>query len=96
MNKKFETYNYFDKSGTEVIALELLEGPFSGTIFSFGKVEFPDPDEPILSFEYTIHEGHINDDDKEVFRNCLGDILVEILEESIKTNTTVFTGGIDE
>lgn len=96
MNKKFETYNYFDKSGTEVIALELLEGPFSGTIFSFGKVEFPDPDEPILSFEYTIHEGHIHDDDKEVFRNCLGDILVEILEESIKDKTTVFKGGIDE
>jgi|694.fasta_scaffold00052_77 hypothetical protein len=96
MTTKFETYNYFDASGTEVVALEILEDKFKGSIFSFGKVEFPDPNEPILNFEYTLHQGYISDDNKEDFKNCLGDILVQILEESLKDKTTVFKGGIDE
>lgn len=94
MTTKFETYNYFDSTGTEVIALEILEGEFKGTIFSFGKVEFPDPEEPVLSFEYTLHQGYVSEDNKQTFKTCLGDILVNILEESLKDKTTVFKGGI--
>ena len=101
MTMKFEKYNYFDSTGTEVVAIELMEGPFVGTIFSFGKVEFPNPDEPILNFEYTVHEGILLDKDDAnhdltEFRNNIGDILVSILEESIKDKTTIFKGGIDE
>lgn len=94
MMDTFETYNYFDANGDNVIALELTSGKFQEIIFSFGKVEFPDPDEPILNFEYTLHEGTVSDDDKEDFKNCLGDILVSILEESMNDKTTVFKGGI--
>lgn len=100
MITKFELYDYFDSTGTKVKALELLEGPFIGTIFSFGKVEFPNPDEPILNFEYTVHEGILLDKDDsnhtvEEFRTCLGDILVHIIEESLTNKTTVYKGGID-
>lgn len=96
MTKEFSVYNYFDSTGTQVVALELMEGPYVGTIFSFGKVEFPNPDEPILNFEYTLHHGYIPEDTKENFKICLGDILVSILEESLKDKTTIFKGGIDE
>jgi len=94
MTTKFDTYNYFDATGTEVIALEILEGKFKGSLFSFGKVEFPNPEEPILNFEYTLHQGYCSDDNKEEFKNCIGDILVGILEESLKDKTTVFKGGV--
>lgn len=94
----YEVIEYFvengkDEFGDQILAIELTNGEFTGTIYSYGKVEFPDPDEPNMSFEYTIHNSEV-DTSNEKFKNTIGDILVEILEESLKKNETVFTGGI--
>ena len=88
----FETIDYIDTEGNKVIAIELTSGECSGLIYSYGAVSFPDQDEPILQFEYTLHEGVVSDNEK--FKNIIGDILVEIIEESVKNKDTIFAGGI--
>lgn len=88
----YEVLDYINKEGDSIIAIELTSGRYSGVIYSYGKVEFPDELEPILSFEYILHEGNIEEVDN--FKKTIGDILVEIIEESVKNRTTVFSGGI--
>lgn len=94
----YEVIEYFveskdDAFGEQILAIEITDGEYAGTVLSYGKVDFPDPDEPILSFEYTVHKSEI-DTTTEKFKNMLGDMLVEMIEESLKENETVFVGGI--
>ena len=94
----YEVIEYFvengeDAFGDQILAVEISGGEFDGTIFSYGKVEFPEPDEPNLSFNYTVHHSDV-DTTNEKFKNTIGDILVEMIEESLKKNDTVFAGGI--
>ena len=94
----YEVIEYFvesedDAFGEQILAIEISDGEYAGTVFSYGEVDFPDPDEPVLSFEYTVHKSEL-DTTTEKFKNILGDILVEMIEESLKDHTTVFKGGI--
>ena len=94
----YEVIEYFveskdDAFGEQILAIEITDGEYVGTVFSYGEVDFPDPEEPILSFEYTIHKSEL-DTTTEKFKNRLGDILVEMIEDSLKKNETVFSGGI--
>lgn len=89
----YEVINYYDTSGEQIIALEIQTGYYSGTIFSYGAVSFPDPNEPILQFGHTVHECNV-DTDTDDFRNFIGDILVEIIESELESKTVVYTGGI--
>ena len=94
----YEVIEYFveskdDAFGEQILAIEITDGEYVGTIFSYGEVDFPDPEKPILSFEYTIHKSEL-DTTTEKFKNRLGDILVEMIEDSLNDHTTVFKGGI--
>jgi hypothetical protein len=94
----YEVIEYFvengeDAFGDQILAVEIIGGEFDNTVFSYGKVEFPDPDEPNLSFTYTVHHSDV-DTSNVRFKNAIGDILVEMIEESLKKNETVFAGGI--
>jgi hypothetical protein len=89
----YEVIEYYVEDGEQVLAVEISGGEFDGTIFSYGKVEFPEPDEPNLSFNYTVHHSDV-DTANERFKNRIGDILVEMIEDSLKKNETVFSGGI--
>jgi len=88
----YEVIDYIDKTGEKIIAFELTSGDLSGVVYSYGKVEFPYEDEPILSFEYTLHVGIV--ENLEAFRIIIGDILVEVIEDSVKNKNTIFYGGI--
>ena len=89
----YDVIDYYNANGESVIALEIQTGQFAGTIFSFGEVCFPDPNEPILQFKHTIHESMGNVDSDE-FKNFIGDILVEIIEHSLESKDIVFKGGV--
>lgn len=89
----YEVVDYFNNEGENVIAIEITEGEFTGTIFSYGEVSFPDPDQPVLSFNYTVHETS-QDTESDRFKNTIGDMLTEMIEESLKEKDTVFKGGI--
>lgn len=80
-----------------VYAIKLLDEPYDGIIFSYGEVNFPDPEEPILAFDYEVHHvpsGMFYDDDE--FKQYIGDFLVELILLGIKHNSIVYTGGVDE
>jgi hypothetical protein len=89
----YEVVDYFNNEGENVIAIEITDGEFTGTIFSYGEVSFPDPDQPILSFYYTVHESN-QDTESDRFKNTIGDMLTEMIEESLKDKETIFKGGI--
>jgi hypothetical protein len=81
-------------------AIKLLEDPFSGIIYSYGRVEFGEDeanDRLTLKFEYEIHDmnGKQFSDDKP-FQNYIGDILQELIHQGVAENSLTYTGGIDE
>lgn len=86
----YEVIDYYNKDGDQVIAIEITSGKYINTVFSFGEVEFPDENEPMLSFNYDLHEGTIDDE----LQIVMGDILVELIEKSIEDRDTIFHGGI--
>lgn len=88
----YEILDYIDSKGDKVVAFELTSEEHTGLIYSYGVVKFPEDNEPVLQFEYTLHEGTITNQEK--FRTTIGDILVSVIEESMVNKDTIFTGGI--
>ena len=81
-------------------AVKLLEHPFAGIIYSYGKVEFfPDEknDKLSIKFEYEILDKAGKEfGSMEPFEKYIGDILQEIIHEGIQENSLTYTGGVDE
>lgn len=93
-------YNIVDVDGGYWI--ELLEEPFEGIRYSYGKVEFVEPKtedgDATLKFDYSVYDQRLvlqleNDIQ---FHKVIGDILVGLIEKQLATNEIVYTGGTDE
>lgn len=88
-------YAFVEKVSDEgsVHGIKLKEGDYSGLVWSFGRVRFEptEGDQMGLNFEYTIHycPPNITGIDTESLETIMGDILTEILEESIKKNELI-------
>lgn len=89
--------------GTHEYAIEILEHKFSGITFKYGRVEFIEGEDNLtLKFDYDIIENKHSDTndipeaDKEEFKTALGDLLVQMLQEGVKNNDLIYTGGVDE
>jgi hypothetical protein len=91
---------------TGLDAIKLLEEPYSGIIFTYGKVSF-DVDETSdqlkIKFDYDIlydpFESPNNERGgfvEEEFQQYIGDLLQELLHEEIAKNNVTYTGGIDD
>jgi len=86
--------------GDNETAITINHGDFKGVVFKFGRVWFPDPEQPILSFEYDL----ISTDKKIVsltkdnpdFRLLLGNILQQMLVKAMGDGTAVYSGGVEE
>jgi hypothetical protein len=67
---------------TGLDAIKLLEDPYSGIIFTYGKVSF-DVDEENkkvkINFEYEILDRASKEWNKEIFEEYLGDFLQELI-----------------
>jgi len=74
--------------------VKILSGDFTGCVFNFGKVAFPNFEEAVMSFEYNLLEGKA--DDKAKFENTIGDILVALIVKAIENKDLIFKGGTDE
>jgi hypothetical protein len=98
------TLKYKKKSfGTHEYALELLEHKFSGISFKYGRVEFIEKEDNLtLKFDYDIIDNkhsainEIPEADKDEFKTALGDLLVQMMQEGVKNNDLIYTGGVDE
>lgn len=76
--------------------ITLLEGPFKGVSFTYGKVEVKEPEEDgsaTLSFEYNILNG-VEEGNKE-FETVIGDLLTQLITIGLEKRDIVYTGGTD-
>ena len=81
-------YIYPKNDGTAV-HIKLLEGPYKGTIFKYGKVKFKEENEQLyLLFAYDVIESTVSKPKKlekdEAFKNYIGDMLVEIMSSNME------------
>ena len=96
------TFNYVTVQSKRdgIDAIKLLDEPFSGIIFVYGKVEF-EPDEANdvlrLKFEYDILDKNNKEfTDMKPFEKYIGDLLQELIHIGIEENSLTYTGGVDE
>jgi hypothetical protein len=93
MIKQYELLDE-DSNGNQLI--KLLSNEYSGIIYTYGRVRLLEEDDRLrVQFEYDIHENPVDDVDPSKFRNHIGDILIDLLEENLLKNNVVYTGGTD-
>lgn len=84
------TVEYKDKVGV----ITVINGDFTGTKFSYGKVWFPNEDEPVLAFEYDIlSETYWLPERADAFKQEAGQLLEAMLRKQIEDGDLVFKGG---
>lgn len=78
-------------------SITLLSTDDVGIKYKYGKVSFEDAedgsDEAIMNFDYDIISGTPRD--LEVFHKTIGTVLQLMIENMIKDNSVVFSGGTD-
>jgi hypothetical protein len=82
-----------------VDAIKLLEEPYSGIIFTYGKVSIEEDEEnqtARIKFEYDVLDDANKSWAKEPFEQYLGDFLQELLRDGLERNSLTYTGGVDE
>lgn len=73
--------------------IRLIDGPYKGRRYRYGKVDLvPSGDVLKLKFEYFLEDNIEGDSD---FEHYIGEILHELIEQSLATHTTVYTGGTE-
>jgi len=89
-----ENYTFVSRGKEQWASIMLTNGEYEGVIYQYGKVSVPEGEDENgnmpLSFKYNVldYNGH-NEEDLETskdFKNALGDILVEILDEQLEAN----------
>lgn len=94
MIKQYELLDE-DHDGSRFIRLTSRE--YSGIIYTYGRVRLLEEDDQLrVQFEYEIHENPVGVLEEAKFRNHIGDILIDLLEENLLKNNVVYTGGTDE
>lgn len=93
MTEKYRVSDQADASG--FIILEYLQAPFKGVKFTFADVQFADVENEDgsinLGFSYNIHSDHtFSEESSKMFEQCLGDLLLELLEEMVKKGDAVY------
>ena len=89
-----ENYTFVSRGKEKWASIMLTNGEYEGVIYQYGKVSVPEGEDENgnmpLSFKYNIldYNGHNQEDleSSDDFRNTLGDILVEILDEQLEAN----------
>jgi len=90
----------YPKEDAQSVHIRFLEGPYKGTIFKYGKVNFEEKDDLMyLHFGYDVIESPVvkakkleKDAD---FKNYIGDLLVEIMSSNIEQELIDETGTND-
>jgi len=92
--QKNKRYIFAQRDGDDFTCLKLVEGKYKDVIYKYDKVKFApkadDKGEIPLKFTYDIflNPNKVDVEDIE-FRNYIGDILVELVEEQLKSGTLI-------
>lgn len=84
----------FSDYDTDKTKMTITVGPDSGVEFVFGKIWFPDENEPILSFDYDIVSEQ-KPVDLDAFRNIMGAVLQAAILKAVGEGSAVYAGGVD-
>jgi len=90
-------YNVIDEDGQYWI--DLAEQPYDGIMFSYGKVEFKEPEvedeDVLLQFEYNLRDESLTDQYKNdgEFHQVIGEILLGMIEDQLANGELVYKGG---
>jgi hypothetical protein len=93
-NDDFEIVGYLPNGAHK---LKFTSNEFRGIIFTIGKVSFDDKGEAgtIMNYHYDVLE-HSEPFEKDLLDKAVGDLVMHLLEEGVKDNSLVYTGGVDE
>ena len=89
---KSKRYTFAQREGDDFSCIKLTEGKYRGVIYHYGKVEFGKDENPDgtlpMKFDFTVKlnptEEKLDVDNKE-FVDYIGDLLIELLDEKIKS-----------
>ena len=86
---KNNKYAFVQKEGDDFTCIKLLQPPYKGVIFKYGKVGFGEKENPdgtrSMKFDYDIlFNPHETDLDNKEFIDYIGDMLIEFLDEKLK------------
>ena len=89
MAKTKRDYVFAQREQDEFSCIKIIEGEYKEVIYKYGKVQFASEENAAgqmpLRFNYEVMKNPNNvDTENEKFRNKIGDILVEVMEEQIK------------
>lgn len=87
-------YVFAQKQGDDFTCLKLTEGKYKDIIYKYDKVKFAPKEnekgEIPLKFTYDIYLNPNKVDVEDIeFRNYIGDILIELVEQQLKDGTMV-------
>ena len=86
-------YVFAQKGNADYSSIKITEGKFKDIIYHYGKVGFAKEEnekgELPMKFDYVIDKNPNNVDtlDNQEFIDYIGDILIELLDEQVKTGT---------
>ena len=88
-----EAVTFVEKPSSELYSLKVVQGPYLGVIYTYGKVqvkENPESDQATLTFDFQIEESPENLNEEKLkksaeFKNFMGDILVQLIEDKAST-----------
>jgi len=90
--KPTKRYVFAQKQGDDFSCIKLLEGDYEGIIYKYNNIKFSETENEVgqipLKFTYDIM---VNPNKKDIesndFRNYIGDILIECVEEQLENGT---------
>jgi len=87
--------------GDHEYLLEFIDHKFSGIRFALGKVQLLEQDDNCtLKYHYDIIENNtelsIKHELKQSFEKCVGDLVVQMIDEGLLNNNLIYCGGVDE
>jgi len=95
-NQNQNRYAFVQKEGDDFTCIKLLQLPYKGIIYKYGKVGFAKEEDNKgnlpMQFDYDIIFNPFDETsiDKQEFIDYIGDILVELLDKQIKGGQAIY------
>ena len=92
---KNKRYAFAQRQGDDFSCIKILDGQYEGIIYKYNQVKISETENADgqlpLKFTYDIMANPNKEDIKSTdFRNYIGDILVEVMEEQLKDGKIIF------
>ena len=92
---KNKRYAFAQRQGDDFSCIKILDGQYEGIIYKYNQVKISETENADgqlpLKFTYDIMANPNKEDIKSTdFRNYIGDILVEVMEEQLKNGKIIF------